>query len=294
MAKSNQEKQNVSTKPSSSAGFSAGLKPARLTGLRAWFFQDNLPSEEMCSWVFDVFHWLSPRLDSHFSPKLVLPSEAFFPVEETASPDEIASGIFQKMLRHAGIQNHNFAIQALAAEGSTVDLMGRDYAFGSGAPRRGAISGLEIDDDIVIRYAPHLVHRPEALISVFAYELARALVSYSYKKGDALPGVDKLEGPFLEVAAIYLGFGVCSANSVFEQVSVQNLQTQGWDTHMLGELSEIEVSYALALFMALHDENLKNAAPFLRTNPKAYVKSSLRYLRREGMDAVRDLQLPTT
>lgn len=160
--------------------------------------------------------------------------------------------------------------------------MGEGVPFGVGAPRTGPVSSLSFDDDLTtIHYAPHLLERVELFVAAMAYEVAHVLV-LAPAEANALPGVDSLDGVFLEVAATFLGFGVFTANSVFNLETFQGPQTQGWNVHSLGVLSEVEVSYALALFLALGNVDFRPAKEHLRPNPCSYVQSALNVIERDG------------
>lgn len=195
----------------------------------------------------------------------------------------LAQALFERVLGHAGLDlEWKLRLAPLEADPSTPDLMGEGVPFGAGAPRTGPISSISFDDDFTtIHYAPHLLERVELFVAAMAYELAHVLV-LAPAELNALPGVDSLDGEFLEVAATFLGFGVFTANSVFNLETFQGAQTQGWNVHNLGVLSEIEVSYALALFLALRGVGARPATEHLRPNPRSYVRAALRVIERDG------------
>jgi hypothetical protein len=244
--------------------------------------------------MIDVYAWLLSKLGGYQAFRetpLVLPTPEFFPVVGRASGHDLAASLFDRVCEHVAIPSRwRVRVEPLEKEPSSVDLMGEDVAFGAGAPRRGPVSQLLIDDDaVVVRYAPYLLERPEAFIAAMAYELAHLLVLGPAQESEP-PGVDTLEGPFLEVAATFLGYGVFVANAVYNMESVQDLRTQGWNVHTLGVLSELEVSYALALFLALKGEGMNEAKLHLKPNPRSYSAAALNVLARDGRDSIAALR----
>src|SRR5262249_12227244 len=97
--------------------------------------------------------------------------------------------------------------------------------------------------------------------------------------------------PATEVCAVFLGFGIFTANSIFNFEQFQNAQTQGWRTRKLGYLGERPIAYALAIFLALHDLELKAAKSHLKTNPRSYAKHALRHLAKERASDLAQLRL---
>jgi len=279
--------------PSAPATFRSGLGVPKRTGLARFLPRGPIPSDETCEWMFTVYGWLLSNLggmDSFKETPLVLPTDEFFPVVRSGSSKQLAKGLFERALEHAGLQDWDLDIRPLQDVGSTAELFGAEVPFGLGAPRVGALSGIKVDGDrYIIEYAPHLLENSETFIAAIAYEFAHLLVAGFASETD-LPGVDSVTGPLIEVAVTFLGFGVFSANSVFRLEGFQGNSTIGWNTSRLGELSEIEVSYALALFLALKDEPFANAKQYLRSNPRSYAKAALRSIRRDSAPGLAELR----
>lgn len=272
--------------PSAPVAFSSGIPAPRARGLRRLLSRGALPREETCEWVFDSYAWLLSHLDGYEmfrETPLVLPTDRFFPVPRGATGPSLARALFERAAEHAGLPDDwDLRLAPLKSPPTTLELLGDRTPFGASAPRDGAITALDFaDDHVTIQYAPHLLERPELFVAALAYEFARLLL-LDADEDDPPPGVDTMDGPFLELAATFLGFGVFTANSVYNLETVQNLHTQGWNVHSLGVLSEVEVSYALALFLALKGDGLRDAKRHLNANPRSYVQSALKVIERDG------------
>ena len=63
---------------------------------------------------------------------------------------------------------------------------------------------------------------------------------------------------------------------------------QGWSYSRLGYLGERPMSYAPAIFLALHDLDVRAARGFLRGNAEGYVRNALLHLaKKRGQDLER-------
>jgi hypothetical protein len=106
----------------------------------------------------------------------------------------------------------------------------------------------------VIHYDPSRL-QPEWLVAGFAHELARFLVETF---DEPPPGGTPLYEPAIDLATVFIGFGVFMANSAAE--------TARWS------LNESELVHALALFCLLH--RIEPAALDSHLNP--HVRKYLR------------------
>ena len=274
--------------------FSSGLPAPKARGLRKIFDSGALPPEGSRAWMIEVYGWLLKNLGGHDVFKetpLVLPNDTFFPVAPSDDAEETAKEMFARIKTHAGVDDWELDIAPFEPDADTTDLLGNDVGFGEGAARSGSISSIEWHGErAVIRYAPHLAQNPEVFVAAIVYEVARLLLLSFCDDDTVLPGVDAMDGPLLEVVVTFLGFGVFSANAVYNFERFRGLQTEGWNVSSLGELSEREVSFGLALFLALSDHALADARPYLKSNPKSYVAKSLKILQRDGRANLEELR----
>ena len=89
----------------------------------------------------------------------------------------------------------------------------------------------------------------------------------------------------------FSGFGVFSANRAFSFQQHGDAFSQGWKTQRNGYLSERTWAFALALFLALKDEE-GAAKPWLKPNIATDVAKASRYLARKPalLDKLRAVQ----
>jgi hypothetical protein len=190
--------------------------------------------------------------------RLVLPKPGHFKTDGTEGHAK-ATAIFERVKTYAGMTDwpvrlvsdvkvyepNNDLIQA-ASRNTPLGLFMRDHGGG-----------------VQIAYAPRLLNEPVALIATFAHELAHYVV---HSIEDTVP-CDPAEEEFLtDQAACFLGFGVFLANSAFqfERWRDTGSGTQGWRTRRNGYLTERDLIFDLALFLAVKGLSPADAIPCLK------------------------------
>ncbi len=85
-----------------------------------------------------------------------------------------------------------------------------------------------------------------------------------------------------ELLTVFLGFGVITANAAFEysHTTDENSLRGRWSASRLGLLTEPMYGYALARYAMMRGEPRPDWARFLDSNPRAYLKKGVRFLRR--------------
>jgi hypothetical protein len=123
----------------------------------------------------------------------------------------------------------------------------------------------------VIAIRRRQLQRPVALAATLAHELAHARLlgerRIDPRRGDSEQLTD--------LTTIFLGAGIFTANAAFDFSQTQS----GWQSSHLGYLGETLSGYALAYFAYLRGEREPAWAAGLDTNPRAYMRQGLRYLR---------------
>jgi hypothetical protein len=128
---------------------------------------------------------------------------------------------------------------------------------------------------VQISYVPALLAHPERLIATFAHELAHYLLATA----PTSPPCEDDEHEFLtDLTAVYLGFGVFMANSVFEFEAIQDGPMQGWRYGRSGYLPEQDLVFATALFIAVKKLDPSPAYPCLKPHLAQQLKRALRDL----------------
>jgi hypothetical protein len=193
-------------------------------------------------WQFDVFAWLLRNCGGYpkfLDTTLVMPDGEYFPDRGMSGHAGVAA-LFRRVRDHAGMADWPCVVEPEPAE------------LPAPHPGAGRIP--------VITYKPGALE-PNSLVAMFAHELARYLVETFEEPA---PGGASLHEPAIELAAIFMGFGVFAANSVLES------------THH--ELNEGEVVHALAMFCLLRKISPDSVAPRLNPHLRKYLRLAARDL----------------
>jgi hypothetical protein len=166
-------------------------------------------------WQFAVFAWMLRNSGGY--PKfqetaLILPTEEFFPDPAMSGHAGVAA-LFRRLREHAGMADWPCTVEP-------DDKAERPWLSGTNSTP-------------VIRYRPDVLEST-ALAATFARELARYYVE-TFEEPP--PGGPACTEPAIEIAAVFMGFGVFMTNA--------SLQHAGLD------LNEGELAHALALFCLL-------------------------------------------
>lgn len=104
----------------------------------------------------------------------------------------------------------------------------------------------------LVHYLPALVRDPAVLIGTFAHELGHRLIGLGSVSPPPIEGADEAES-LIDVAAVYLGFGVFLANQAFSLQQHGDAFSQGWQRSRRGYLPESDLVFGLAIFHAVKD-----------------------------------------
>ena len=202
-------------------------------------------------WQFAAFAWLLRNGGGYpkfLETELVLPTEEFFP-EHAMSGHAGVLDIFRRVREHAGMSDWPCAVEP----DPRVD--------------RPRLSGA--NSTPVIRYRPDSL-APTCLVATFARELARY---YTETFAEDAPGGDTLAEPALEVAAVYMGFGVFMANSALATAA-----HAAGGVEIAYALNEGELAHALAIFCLLRKVPPSAADAFLNPHLRKYLRLATRDL----------------
>jgi hypothetical protein len=193
-------------------------------------------------WQFDVFAWLLRNCGGYpkfLDTALVLPDLEHFP-ESGMSGHAAVAALFRRVRDHAGKADWPCVVEP------------EPKIPPASQPVAGRIP--------IIRYKPGELE-PNSMIASFAHELARYLVETF---DEPAPGGAPLHEPAIELAAVFMGFGVFVANSVLESTD--------------HPLNEGEVVHALAMFCLLRKISPESVAPRLNPHLRKYLRLAARDL----------------
>jgi hypothetical protein len=195
-------------------------------------------------WQFDAFAWLLrngggyPRFEG---TALVLPVEAHFPATGMRG-NAAATALFRRVRDHAGMADWPCAVEPATR-----------------APRLATSAGVP-----VVRYDP-AQGEPLSLVPDFARSLAGFFVETF---AEPPPGGEALLGPAIDLATVFMGFGVFLANAAFENANY--------------DLNEGELVHALAIFCLLRKIDPQSVEPHLNPHLRKYLRLAARDLTQYG------------
>ena len=185
-------------------------------------------------WQFATFAWLLrscggfPRF---LDTTLVLPTGEHFP-DRDLKGHAAAAALFRRARDHAGMADWPCLVEPEPTK-----------------PPAAAPDRLR-----VIHYPPRL-QEPQQLVAFFGHELARYLVESFDERP---PGGAALYEPVVDLAAVFMGFGVFMANASAREMH--------WD------LNEGELAHALALFCLLRKVPPASVEPHLNAHLRKHLR----------------------
>ncbi len=192
-------------------------------------------------WQFATYAWLLRACGGYrkfLDTELVLPVAEHFP-DAGMKGHAAAAALFRRVRDHAGMADWPCMVEPLPASGEA------DAHRTTGERIR------------VIHYRA-AERDPAMLVAHFGHELARFLVETIEEPP---PGGAMLHEPAVDLAAVFMGFGVFMANSAAQRAS--------W------ELNEGELVHALALFCHLRKVPEGAVEPHLNAHVRKYLRLAL-------------------
>lgn len=224
-------------------------------------------------WLFQTFTWAHTHFQSDVfwrDTQLVVPNNTHFPGRES-SADGMAQLIFSQVQQHAHMQhwplvavNQTAFVPASQLPAEFLSLQ-RGKALTTG-PSETPPTVLPVP------YHPALVSNPEALIASYADSLAHYLVA---SNPVLPPGGESNWAVAKEVLAVYMGFGLMLANTAFQHrggCGSSSARMANRDS----QLSQYDVTYALAIFSHLKRVKSSTVTPHLKSYLRGYFKRCLK------------------
>ena len=188
-------------------------------------------------WQFDAFAWMlrhSGGYSKFSDTTLVLPIADHFPDSGMKGHAAVAA-LFHRVRDHAGMSDWPCAVEP--------------------EPRPGAAPVAAPGDGIpIIRYRRD-ASDPRMLVAKFAHDLAGTVVRTF---DEPPPGGRELLEPAIDIAAVFMGFGVFMANTVVETAGFQ--------------LNEGEFTHALAVFCRLRRIDPDSIDRYLNPHLRKYLR----------------------
>ena len=228
-------------------------------------------------WVFDTWAWLLRNLGGLArlrAAPLVDASRDYFP-PTSADGHERVEHIFAWVKKWAGMSDWPTRLVPQAARVNTRVGEFAIVKIESGDLPVGTFS--VSDGEAIITYDPATLGEPAKLVATLAHELAHYLL---HTVREELPGGEEMHEFATDLATVFLGFGLFTANQSFNFRQHGDTFSQGWQTSGLGYLRERDWALALAIFSELRDEPVALLKSKLKPHLYSDVASASRYLRK--------------
>ncbi len=200
--------------------------------------------------------------------EVVLPTDDYFPGAYSGSRADVRA-VFAKLCAHMGVDPSGVDLEHEEQDEDALrlrDLIPMTFRD------QGAAGHYQVRDGrAVVTVQDKQAARPMELVATVAHELCHVRLL-----GEGRIPEDRKDGePLTDLATVFFGLGIFSANSSFEHHRTEGYTT----TSRLGYLTEPMWGYALAYYAWLRGEENPSWARHLDTNPRTYLKRGLRYLR---------------
>jgi len=193
-------------------------------------------------WQFAVFAWLLRHCGGYakfLETTLVLPIEAHFP-DRGLNGHAAVAALFRRVRDHAGMADWPCTVEPEPADGRV--MTGLSDRIPVITYKRGELAAM-------------------SMVGTFAHEMSRMLVETF---DEPPPGGAPLHEPAIDLAAVFMGFGVFMANSTIEATRF--------------DLNEGEFVHALTLFCVLRKIPPESVAQHLNPHLRKYLRLAARDL----------------
>ncbi|MEV4757537.1 hypothetical protein AB0J86_20830 [Micromonospora sp. NPDC049559] len=224
-------------------------------------------------WIDENLSWFRGEFgDSWLRSPVVLPTDDFFPGAYAGSAEDMRRTV-TRVCGYARVDPGRIRVELhsdRAADRELRKLVGGTTSWSGAAGHYRVVAGRA-----VVSLAESLGLRPLALVATVAHELAHERLL-----GEGRVDPDRRDQePLTDLLTVYLGLGVFTANAAFEFAGDHG----GWSASRLGYLTEPMFGYALARYAWMRGEPDPEWAAHLDTNPRAYLRQGLRFLKRSGV-----------
>lgn len=236
------------------------------------FRKKPLLTEEDRLFQVECFKWLLTHFggdDFYKKAQLVLPTRDYFPsiVDSEASA---AQSTLKQVMKYAGMEEWPVTLQAQEEDpdqrvAPTLTVQNVEQS------PLGTFSMNE-KNEATITYNPKITADPTQMVATFAHELAHYLTGTA---PEPPPGGWENWEFATDIGATFLGFGIFQANAAFNFRQHASMDAIGWQASGGGYLTEVEHSYALAIFLRLKGVEPEMAFSHCDANVKGYLKRAL-------------------
>ena len=216
-------------------------------------------------WIEKSLSWLRDEFgEDVLNGPVMLPTDEFFPGEYAGHEHDVRA-VVDRVCDHMGVERARIELEYVD------DLAAADALDQWGSKSHGAAGLYEgRGDRALIAISAASTRHPMSLVATIAHELGHQQLLGENRIDRDRPDHE----PLTDLLTVYFGMGVFSANAAFDF----SQHSGGWRYQKQGYLTELAYGYALACYAEMRSEPAPAWARYLDTNPRAYLKRSLRYL----------------
>lgn len=227
---------------------------------------------DLRAWTEESMAWLTSEFGREVLNRApVLPTTEFFPGPYAGSGADIRKLVTQ-LCGYLDVPPDRLTIDIQPDDGEddmVAELrLNRRSRFAAGHYRRE-------NGRPVIAVDERLATRPVSLVATIAHELGHVRLLDEQRINADRHDQEQLT----DLLTVHFGLGIFNANAAFEftqhDASSRHLH---WSYARLGYLTEQMFGYALACYAYMRGEAKPAWARYLDTNPRTYMKQSLRYM----------------
>lgn len=244
------------------------------------FRKKPLLDEGTTEWLWESYAWALRNFDRdlfHSHTVLVTPTKAHFP-DSADDGAALARLILERIKEYMGLQRWPTQLIAISEEMTALP----PPRIAITGPARGEQAMVEIEQGqrLPIAYDPILLRQPDLLIAMMAQSLASPLAQLC---PEPPPGGDENRGHATDLLAIFMGFGLFLTNNAFNYHvgGCGNTSCKPKGVQLLGELTEGQMAYALALFCVLKGIPNSEVLPHLKSTVRGFFKLAVKEVSRK-------------
>lgn len=225
------------------------------------------------AWVDDGFDRLGRMLGTHrmLLVNVVLPTDEYFP--DAFEKTEVGlRTLFRRVCDYMQVDPETLDLEVIPDTSELIEML-PEYRTSSSDPA-GLHFGKSSGDRALVAVKQSQLKDPLSLVATLAHELCHVSL---LDGGHMSREIEDME-PMTDLATVFLGMGVFTANSARRFVQFQEDRRQGWSMSRHGYLPEEIFGYALARFADRRNEVQPKWATYLNTNVSTYYRQSAAWL----------------
>lgn len=251
-------------------------------GLFDRFLSSRCPVDDATrGWVVDRYAWLLARFGRKtLRAPMVLPTPEFFPERFDGSQAPLESAMQRIATRlqvdpdtlHLELHDEANPMRELMQAGDLTGSWSGDGAAGSFHDET-----LGFRSHFRISISCETARHPTSAVATLAHELCHALLLGDHY----LEGEEEDGEPLTDLATVFFGYGIFTANAHVQESTWQSGARSGWSTKRQGYLDYPTLGFALAYHAAQRKEPAPPWAGHLRADARKPFRQAMRCLQRE-------------